>query len=81
MSNVIIRDIGTTEIKEYSFSGIDCYKITVSVSVKGELPDMVNFINNLNESFTTGYIDTAQIMLGEAQYTSVQMVVYSYRGE
>jgi hypothetical protein len=81
LSNVIVRDIGTTEIKESAFSGINCDKITVSVSVRGELPDMVNFINNLNQSFTTGYIDTAQIMLGETQYASVQLVVYSYRGE
>ena len=81
LSNVEIFDIGTTEIKTQEFINLDCEKMVVYIMVRGELSDMVNFIINMNESFSTGYIESVKMAMEEEPYTSIQMVVYSYKGD
>lgn len=81
LSNVEIIDIGTTEVNEAEFVNLDCNKILIQVKVRGELADMVNFIININEGFNTGYIESVQTVIEETPYTSIQIVVYSYRGD
>ena len=81
LSNVEIYDIGTTDIKTEIFSDLECERIAISVMVRGELSDMVNFIININEGFTTGYIESVRTTLDDSPYTSIQLVVYSYRGD
>lgn len=82
LTNVEIIDIGTTEVKAAEFIGLDCDMILIQVKVRGELADMVNFIINMNDGFNTGYIEATQTVTNEdAQYTTVQIIVYSYKGE
>ena len=81
LSNVVITDIGTTDLKAEEFINLECEKILIQVKVRGELSDMVNFIININEGFNTGYIESIQTVIEETPYTSIQMVVYSYRGD
>lgn len=80
-SNVVIVDIGTTDVKTETFYNLPCEMISVNVVVRGELSDMVDFIINLNEGFSTGYIVTVQTVMGDTPYTSVQLVVYTYEGD
>jgi hypothetical protein len=81
LSNVKIYDIGTTDIKTQEFINLQCEKIIMYVIVHGELSDMVNFIINMNEGFSTGYIESIQMVMDDSPYTSIQMVVYSYKGD
>jgi hypothetical protein len=81
LCNVEIFDIGTTDIKTEKFTDLECERIAISVTVRGELSDMVSFIININEGFSTGYIESVRTTLGESPYTSIQLVVYSYRGD
>lgn len=81
LSNVEIIDIGTTDVRPEGFINLDCDKISVHITARGELPDMVNYIININEGFTTGYIESVQTVIEDSSYTSIQMVVYSYRGD
>lgn len=80
-SNVEIIDIGTTDIQQTDYMNLECERITVQVMITGNLEDMINFVINMNESFDTGYIDAIQTVIEEIPYTSVQMVIYSYKGE
>lgn len=81
-SSVVITDIGTTDVQEEEFCGLPCYRIAINVQVEGTVSQIVNFIENINEGFTTGYIETIR-MYGERDeeppYASIQMVVYSYK--
>lgn len=81
LSNVEIFEIGTTDMKPGDFINLECDKIAVNIMVRGELSDMVNFIININEGFSTGYIQSVQTRMGDSPYTSIQVVVYSYRGD
>jgi len=80
-SNVEIIDIGTTDVRPIEFINLESNIISVHINVRGELSDMVNYIINLNEGFTTGYIESVQTVIDESSYTSIQLVVYSYRGD
>lgn len=81
LSNVVIMDIGTTDIRPEEFIDLECDKILININVRGELSDMVNFTININEGFSTGYIESVQTVMEESPHTSIQMVVYSYRGD
>ena len=81
LSNVEIFDIGTTDIKTGEFANLECEKIAISIMVRGELSDMVNFIININEGFSNGYIQSVQTVMGDSPHTFIQIVVYSYRGD
>lgn len=81
LSNVVITNIGTTEVSPEEFINLDCNKISINIIAQGELSDMVNYIININEGFSTGYIESVQTVMVDDPYTSIQMVVYSYRGE
>ena len=80
-NNVEIIDIGTTDVKTDTFIKLPCEMISVNIVVRGELSDMVDFIINLNEDFSTGYIVTVQTVMADTPYTSVQLVVYTYKGD
>lgn len=81
VSGVDIIDIGTTDTQPGFFMDLTCEKIVVKVAVRGDLEDMITFVLNVNESFKTGYIDSIQAVIGDENKTTIQMVVYSYKGE
>jgi hypothetical protein len=83
-SGVEIYHIGTTDVREAELGGVSCYTISVLVRVRGDLPDIVDFIVNLNDSFSTGYVEIIQLHHDEESadpYATIHLVVYSYVGE
>jgi len=43
--------------------------------------DFINYIMNLNERYTTGYVTSIQLALEDESRAMIQMVIYSYEGE
>jgi len=80
-SNVKIVDIGTTGVNKETFINLPCEKISVKMIVQGNLSDMVGFIININEGFSTGYIVAVQTVIDDTPYTSLELTVYTYEGE
>ena len=80
-SNVRIIDIDSTVTKVVNLAAVDCLAIDLNIDVTGDLPDYINYIQNLNDDFTTGYISTIRIILQENSRAAIQLVVYTYEGE
>ncbi len=86
-SNVTVSSLSTTLITELPLENIMCSMISLSAAVKGDVPDLIDFIINLNEGYVSGYIGTAQIVIpendaeGEEAQATLQMTIYSYEGD
>jgi hypothetical protein len=80
--NIEVVNISSTSLTKESFSGVSCTAISIMGSVTGELDDIIDFIIDLNNDYTTGYIRSAQITIGEKNVTAnINMVIYSYQGD
>ena len=81
-SHVEIVNIGSTEIKTVKLAALECISINLQITVTGELPDFVTYVENLNKEFPTGYITSVKIELTEEEdqenKAAVQLAVYSY---
>jgi len=78
-SNVIVVNLNTTKISEEPYASIDCDTIAVSGQVSGTRGDIIKFIIALNDNFTTGFVQAAQVVSSDNKTSSVnlQMSVYT----
>lgn len=82
----LVENINSSDIKDEKLEDITCSMITLNAVVSGETPNLINFIIKLNTDFTTGVVKSAQISIPEASEednpsASIQMVVYTYKGD
>jgi len=82
---VEIMNLGTTQKSTHAVEGISCSTISITTTVEGEVASIIDFIISLNDGFTTGNVQSAQISIPEDSsdsepLASIQMVVYSYEG-
>ena len=81
-SNVIVMVINSTPIKYDSLEGVELYMTSISGTVAGEMDNVVDFVINLNNGLTTGYINSVQISIPESleelPSASIQIAIYSY---
>ena len=80
-SNVEIINIGSSVVKTIDLAAVECLAINLTINVTGTMPDYIDYIQNLNEDFTTGYVSTIQILLDDDSNATIQLMVYSYEGE
>ena len=83
--DVTITIMGTTVIQQMNFSGVNCSVISLNAQVEGTLSAIIDFITGMNNNYTTGFIRTFQIAVGEetdgdTSTASINMIVYSYEG-
>ncbi len=60
--------------------------ISIDTEIEGDMPNLVNFITHLNNSYTTGVIRSVTITApgsgnGTNAMASVRLAVYTYRGD
>jgi hypothetical protein len=89
-SGVVIMNMSTSTISDDTINSVSLSTISLSATVTGDLYDIVNFVINLNNSYTTGIVQSVQInipdMVEEAEEIeatstgNIQMIVYSYEG-
>jgi hypothetical protein len=85
-SEVVVMNLGTSTIAKNTIAGVDCFTISLGATVTGDLNNMVDFIINLNQGYTTGYVKSVQISLNSISSevssgnANIQMIVYSYKG-
>ena len=83
--SITVSSIGTSSTTNQPFQSIECETISLSAAVSGELTDVIDFVIGLNNNYTTGYVRSAQLAIGDeadgnSVSASIQMVVYSYKG-
>ncbi len=90
--SVNITNLSTTTIAQTKFEGITCSTISLSASVIGKATNIVNFIIGLNNDYTTGNVQSAQVTIEapteedgtsepDSSTASVSMIIYSYEGK
>jgi len=85
-SEAVVMTMGTSTIAKNTIAGVDCFTISLSATVTGDLNNMVDFIINLNQGYTTGYVKSVQISLNNISSevssgtANIQMITYSYKG-
>ena len=85
--NVTITAI--TILNEYGvdLAGVPCLTTPVSVSVEGDLPDVLDFVTSLNTSVTNGLVKSADVTApdiaesDEMPTASIELIIYTYEGE
>ncbi len=83
--SIIVDSISTTKNQSGAYEGVPCTLITINAGVSGDLSHVIDFITGLNNNFTTGYVESAQIIISEDEAVistsaSIMMVVYTHEG-
>jgi hypothetical protein len=88
--SVNVTALSTTIIAQAKYEGVTCSTISITPASSVKI-HIVNFIIGLNNDYTTGNVQSAQITIapkteddetGEAASTaSVNMIIYSYEGK
>jgi hypothetical protein len=83
--SVIVDSISTTKNQSGDYEEVACTLITINAAVTGDLPHVIDFIIGLNNNFTTGYVESAQIVIEDEEAedgtsANIMMVVYTYEG-
>jgi hypothetical protein len=83
--DVTVMHISSTKVVEDDLMGIPCSVITLNASVTGELMDLINFVISLNNDFTVGVVESAQISIPDSSENATstantRMVIYGYEG-
>jgi hypothetical protein len=82
---VKVISISTSPIILSTYEGIGLDTTALNAVAEGELPDLINFVVSLNNDFTTGLVNSAQIDIPpstseETPSASIQIIIYSYEG-
>ena len=64
-NDVEITYISSSDISSDKLAGITSSIARISLSVKGDVPDLISFITALNNDFTTGVVMSAEITIQE----------------
>jgi TolA-binding protein len=82
---VMVINLITSPIVPNIYEGIGLSTTSLNAAVEGALPNLIDFVERLNNDFTTGLIKSTQIDIppsssNETPSASVQMIIYSYEG-
>ena len=85
-SGVAVASVSSSTIKSGELKGVGCSVITLNAVVAGDVPDFISFIISLNNDFTTGVVESAQMSIPETadageSSTNIKMVVHAYEGD
>lgn len=80
--SIIVNSISTTKNTVEDYEGVVCTLITISAKVTG-LSHVVDFIAGLNNNFSTGFVQSVKIDIGDdtvenGASADILMVVYTY---
>jgi peroxiredoxin family protein len=83
--SVNVTIMGTTSIAQDNYGGIEFSVISVSASADGAFSNIVDFVVGLNNNFSTGFVQSAQLKVAEElvndiSNASITLIVYSYEG-
>jgi hypothetical protein len=82
---VLVINLSTSPITLNTYEDIGLSATSLHAAVEGDTPNLINFVESLNDDFTTGLIKMVQIDIppssdDETSSASIQMTIYSYEG-
>ena len=91
LTNVTILNVSSPGLSSTDLEAIPCTAQSLSVIAEGEVSDLIAFVTRLNNDFTTGLVQSADISIPEESEeeedgeslpaVQVRLIVYSYEGE
>ncbi len=86
--DVQIDAMSNSRLSSQAVNGVELITASLGASVSGETSDIVDFIISLNDGYTTGYVQSAQININSESNddgtttttANIQMIVYSHEG-
>jgi len=83
--SVNVTVMGTSKKADDTYQGVGLSLISLSGTASGEFPKIIDFIAGLNNNFSTGFIQSVQVQVGdplldEDSEASISLIVYSYEG-
>ncbi|MCJ7605032.1 MAG: hypothetical protein MUO19_03240 [Dehalococcoidales bacterium] len=89
-SNVEVMQFNSSPIAQSSLVGVRVSQTAISAQVVGNLGEVIDFIININNSYTTGYIQRATLQVElppsdnedilSVTRANIDMIIYSYEG-
>ncbi len=65
-SGVVVTQIGSSSLTRSKLDKLSCLSLPLTVSVQGEVPNLIDFIMSLNNDLLTGIVKSAQITIPKA---------------
>jgi hypothetical protein len=82
---VLVVNLSTSPITPNMYGGIGLSATSLNASVEGAVPNLIDFVESLNNDFTTALLKSVQIDIppsssNETSSANIQMTIYSYEG-
>ena len=85
-TGVEITAISSSQLSSDSLEGLTCSVLPLSITVEGDVPDIISFVGSLNHDFTTGLVKLVQISIPETTCeetvsANIHLQVYTFQGD
>jgi len=83
---VEITEISSSHLSSDSLEGITCSVLPLSVTVEGDVADIISFVGSLNHDFKTGIVKSVGISIPETTSeetvsANIQLHIYTFQGD
>ena len=69
---VVINDIHSSDLSSDELAKINCSVSHLSITVTGDVPNLISLVTRLNNDFTTGVVDSVDITIHEITAQAVE---------
>jgi len=83
---VEITGISSSHLSGGSLEGITCSVLPLTITVEGDVADIISFVGSLNHDFTTGIVQSVEISIPETASeetvsANIQLHIYTFQGD
>jgi hypothetical protein len=85
-TGVEITEISSSGLSSDSLEGITCSVLPLTITVEGDVADIISFVGSLNHDFTTGIVKSVEISIPETTSeetvsANIQLHIYTFQGD
>ncbi len=85
-TGVEITEISSSGLSSDSLEGITCSVLPLTITVEGDVADIISFVGSLNHDFKTGIVKSVEISIPETTSeetvsANIQLRIYTYQGD
>jgi len=85
-TGVEITEISSSQLSSDSLEGLTCSVLPLSVTVEGDVADIISFVGSLNHDFTTGLVKSVEMNIPEttceeAASANIRIHIYTFQGD
>ena len=83
---VEVIELSSAGLVSEELEGVPCSVLSLTAVVEGDISDLIDFITELNDDFTTGVVQSVEISIpetigGEESSANIHLVIYTYQGD